>query len=256
MKIPLFLFASMLWVCNPLSGQNESGPRQTKILVLAEEEGLHAPFVEAAKDWLKQTGKECHFTVDFIPNADPVNDSFLLAYSIIIQLNYPPYGWPPEAAKAFQNYITQGRGGWIGFHHAALLGEFDGYPLWTWFSEFMGGIRYENYIADFASGLVKNEFPTHPCMQNIPMTFTIDSEEWYAWDRAPGDGVRILASVDETSYRPPSNLKMGFHPVVWTNEKMKARNVYIFMGHHASLFQNPAFTTLFRNSISWTAGNQ
>jgi type 1 glutamine amidotransferase len=43
------------------------------------------------------------------------------------------------------------------------------------------------------------------------------------------------------------------HPVIWTNEHVRARNIYIFMGHHADLFENPAFTTIFRNSIFWAA---
>jgi uncharacterized protein len=47
---------------------------------------------------------------------------------------------------------------------------------------------------------------------------------------------------------------MGDHPVVWSNERMKARNVYIFMGHHAELFQNSTFTKIFHNSIVWAAG--
>jgi type 1 glutamine amidotransferase len=46
---------------------------------------------------------------------------------------------------------------------------------------------------------------------------------------------------------------MGDHPVVWTNDHVKARNVYIFMGHHGELFQNSSFTTLFHNSILWAA---
>jgi type 1 glutamine amidotransferase len=254
MKILILHFASIILICGQLYGQKESGPRQFRILVLAEEEGLHAPFVEAAKVWLDQTGKEYNFIADYITDARPINDTFLNRYKVIIQLNYPPYGWPPQAARAFEDYITRGKGGWIGFHHAALLGDFDGYPLWTWFSEFLGGIRYENYIAGFASGVVKNESPEHPCMQNIPGTFLIENEEWYSWNRPPGKAVRVLASVDESSYQPPSDIKMGYHPVVWTNENVKARNIYIFMGHHANLFQNITFTTLFRNSITWATG--
>jgi hypothetical protein len=46
---------------------------------------------------------------------------------------------------------------------------------------------------------------------------------------------------------------MGDHPVIWTNEHYKARNIYIFMGHHPELFHNQAFTTIFRNSIFWAA---
>jgi type 1 glutamine amidotransferase len=43
--------------------------------------------------------------------------------------------------------------------------------------------------------------------------------------------------------------------VIWTNEQMKARNVYIFMGHHPDLFENGSFTTIFHNSILWAAKN-
>jgi type 1 glutamine amidotransferase len=66
--------------------------------------------------------------------------------------------------------------------------------------------------------------------------------------------VHVLASVDENTYTPGTAIKMGDHPVVWTNENVKARNIYIFMGHHAELFQNSNFTTLFHNSILWAAG--
>jgi hypothetical protein len=67
--------------------------------------------------------------------------------------------------------------------------------------------------------------------------------------------VHVLAHVDESSYRPSSDIKMGDHPVIWTNEKMKARNIYILMGHHPSLFTNDAYKTLLRNAILWAAGD-
>ena len=45
----------------------------------------------------------------------------------------------------------------------------------------------------------------------------------------------------------------GDRPVIWTDEHMKARNMYIFMGHYPELFQNAAFTTIFHNAILWAA---
>lgn len=63
----------------------------------------------------------------------------------------------------------------------------------------------------------------------------------------------MLASVNESSYAPDSKIKMGDHPVIWSNESYKARNIYIFMGHHPKLFQNVAFTTIFTDAILWAA---
>jgi uncharacterized protein len=34
---------------------------------------------------------------------------------------------------------------------------------------------------------------------------------------------------------------------------VKARNIYIFMGHHPGLFQNEKYIQLFRNAIFWAA---
>jgi hypothetical protein len=67
--------------------------------------------------------------------------------------------------------------------------------------------------------------------------------------------VHVLASVDEKTYTPTTDLKMGDHPVIWTNDHVKARNIYIFMGHHGELFQNAAFAQIVKNSILWAAGH-
>jgi type 1 glutamine amidotransferase len=225
-----------------------------RVLVLTETGGHHAKFVAAARSWLAKAAATNGFAIDYLHSTDTITTELLARYRLFIQLDYVPYGWKPEAMEAFRRYIEKGQGGWIGFHHATLLGEFDRQPMWTWFSEFMGKIRYQNYIPTFASGEVRVESPSHPCMKGLPGSFVIPREEWYTYDKSPRANVRVLASVDEASYQPASTNKMGDHPVVWTNEHVAARNVYIFMGHGPELLENPAFTRLFLNSILWAAG--
>jgi type 1 glutamine amidotransferase len=65
--------------------------------------------------------------------------------------------------------------------------------------------------------------------------------------------VRVIASVDESTYSPDSKIKMGDHPVIWSNAKMASKNVYIFMGHSPDLFNNALYTKLFKNAIFWAA---
>jgi len=91
-------------------------------------------------------------------------------------------------------------------------------------------------------------------MNGIASPFEIQGEEWYTYDKSPRPNVRVLASVNENTYNPSTALKMGDHPAIWTNEHFKARNVYIFMGHHGELFQNKSFTPIFHNPIIWAAG--
>jgi len=230
-----------------------SSARKFKILALAESGGHHVEFTKAAKPWLKKCGDENGFEVDYITNTDPVTEEFLKPYRIVLQLDFVPYGWKPAAMATFKAYIEKGRGGWVGLHHATLLGEFDGQPMWPWFSDFMGSIRFKNYIPTFSSATVHVEDRGHPCMKGVPESFLVAKEEWYTYDHSPRPNVHVLASVDESTYTPDSKIKMGDHPVIWTNEKMAARNVYIFMGHGPWLFENKAFTTIFRNAILWAA---
>ncbi len=247
-------FAASAWLVLAALVTGQEQTRAFNVVALAEKNSIHRPFVDAAKIWLTKEAETENFSIDYIENTDRIDEAFLSRYQVFLQLDYPPYMWTATAAKAFENYVEQGKGGWIGFHHAGLLGEFDGYPMWRWFSDFLGGIRYENYIASFVTAKVKMEDSRHPVMQGLPATFTIDREEWYTWDKSPRPNVRVLATVDEGTYAPDSTIKMGGdHPVVWTNEHVKARNVYIFMGHRGEHFQNKDFTRLFHNAILWAA---
>jgi len=235
--------------------ENENTKSQPiKVLVLTERGGQHGGFTDTGLKWLTEEGEKLNFELTEINNTELINDKFLARFNTVVQLDFPPYTWREEAEKAFIKYIDEGRGGWIGFHHATLLGEFDGYAMWQWFSDFMGGIRFENYIAPLADGTVQVEDKDHPIMNGVNKSFTIPDDEWYTFDKNPRPNVHVLASVDESTYTPVSDIKMGDHPVVWVNHNKKARNVYFLMGHSSKLYDVSDFTTMFRNAILWTTG--
>ncbi len=255
------LLGGMYW---DYSGDNEQGdlrrtvaenllgkPHKAKVLVLTERGGQHGGFTDAGLKWLVAEGAKGNFSITEINNARNITEAYLSQFSLVIQLDFPPYTWPKEAEDAFVKYIEEGRGGWIGFHHATLLGEFDGYPMWQWFSDFMGGVRFKNYIAPLADGTLIVEDKQHPVMKGVPASFVVPDDEWYTYDKSPRPNVHVLANVDESSYTPASDIKMGDHPVVWVNESKKARNVYFQIGHSSKLYETEGFTTMFRNAIEW-----
>lgn len=251
----LVLLAVFIFPFGQEAAAQDRTPR-FRATALAEHTSLHRPFVDAAIPWLNNLAKENNFAVDYIEDTETINEAFLANYRLFIQLDYPPYRWTPKAQEAFVKYIEQGKGGWIGFHHATLLGEFDGFQIWPWFRDFMGGIRFKDYIATFVDGTVKIDDQAHPVMQGVPASFVVEKEEFYTYDKSPRRNVHVLSSVDESSYTPSSHVKMGDHPVIWTNQKMRARNVYIFMGHRPEHFENPAWVRIFTNAIFWAAGQQ
>ena len=255
------LLGGMYW---DYSGDNEQGdlrrtvaenllgkPHKAKVLVLTERGGQHGGFTDAGLKWLVAEGAKGNFSITEINNARNITEAYLSQFSLVIQLDFPPYTWPKEAEDAFVKYIEEGRGGWIGFHHATLLGEFDGYPMWQWFFDFMGGVRFKNYIAPLADGTLVVEDKQHPVMKGVPASFVVPDDEWYTYDKSPRPNVHVLANVDESSYTPASDIKMGDHPVVWVNESKKARNVYFQIGPSSKLYETEGFTTMFRNAIEW-----
>jgi type 1 glutamine amidotransferase len=252
--IHYLLAGFLLVICFRSFGKSSTRKPAFHVLVLTERGGLHEGFVVAALDWLKDYSVEQNFEFTIINKADSLSEIYLSQFQVFIQLNFPPYMWSDQSKSAFIKYIEEGRGGWVGFHHASLLGEFDGYSMWDWFSQFMGGIRFKNYIAARATATVHVEDKNHPVMKGLPETFSIPDDEWYIYDKDPRQHVHVIANVAESSYQPPSDIKMGDHPVIWSNEKMKARNVYFQMGHHANLFYSPEFKKMFGNSILWAAG--
>jgi uncharacterized protein len=252
-KSLLILLLFCIAFCQSM-GQNAGKKPRFNVLALHESGGHHIAYSKESKIWLDQLAKDENFKIDYLESTEKINEEFLSHYQLFLQLDFVPYAWKPEAVSAFEKYINEGKGGWIGFHHATLLGEFDGYKIWPWFSDFMGGIRYKNYIGDFAAATVKVEDKKHPVMKGIPDSFFIKKEEWYIYDKSPRPNVKVLASVDESTYSPDSKIKMGDHPVIWSNPKVKARNVYIFMGHSPVLFESEDYKRLFKNAIFWAAG--
>lgn len=227
-----------------------------RVLALSETGGHHVAYSAAAKVFLDSLAAQKHFKIDYVHDTKSIDKEFLDQYKLFIQLDYPPYGWGDKASTAFIGFMNDKSRGWIGFHHATLLGTFDGYPMWDWFSAFMGSIQFMNYIATFADAEVTVEDSNHPVMRGVTSPVTIEKEEWYIYDKSPRENVHVIASVNEKSYRPSSTVVMGDHPVVWSNDKMPARNVYIFMGHGPWLFKNAAYRQMFANAIAWAGGDQ
>src|SRR5476649_2801285 len=94
-----------------------AGHPKFRALVLYENGGHHIAYSNRAKIWLDDLAAKSNFAIDYIQNTDSIDEDSLAKYRLFIQLDYPPYAWKPKAVAAFQNYIDQGKGGWIGFHH-------------------------------------------------------------------------------------------------------------------------------------------
>ncbi|MDG2272344.1 MAG: ThuA domain-containing protein [Halioglobus sp.] len=196
-----------------------------------------------------------HWGMFHTENGAVFNAKDLARFDAVVFLNASGDILSEEQEVEFQSWLQAG-GGWLGIHSA---GD-DSHLAWQWYRDNLIGATFTAHILgpQFQSATVVMENHAHPVLADIPDTWEHE-EEWYSWEQSPrGEGFTILASLDETSYSPEQNflnyqrdLRMGDHPVVWTNCIGDGRSVYAAMGHTAESFEQPIFRQLITNALSW-----
>ena len=111
-----------------------------------------------------------------------------------------------------------------------------------------GGIQYRPHPA-YQRARVVVEDRGHAATKELPGEMWV-SDEWYEFDHSVRGrkGIRVLASVDESTYK--QNVAMGDHPMIWVNEGFR-RAIYICIGHDAGLVGDGRYQTLLKDSILW-----
>jgi uncharacterized protein len=209
----------------------------------------HVAMSARARALITQMGTDNNFIADFTSDSNLVNDTNLAKYQVIIQLHYAPGMLNVSQRAAFEKFIGEGKG-WVGVHGAGLiapmfLGSKVGY--WQWFETFFGGIEYVNHPA-YQQGTVIVEDRTHPATKNLPAKFTM-WDEWYEFNKSPRPNVHVLGRADESTYTPVT--PAADHPLIWTNENVPGRVIYIGVGHDSSACGNPNWVTLFHDAVMW-----
>jgi len=64
-------------------------PATHRIIALAEPgQTIHQPFADAALLWLRDTAAREGFAVDYIRTTDPIDEAYLAAHDLFIQVQY------------------------------------------------------------------------------------------------------------------------------------------------------------------------
>jgi type 1 glutamine amidotransferase len=146
---------------------------------------------------------------------------------------------------AFQGYIRAG-GGYVGLHAAT-----DTMHTVPWYGKLSGGgARFLNHPAQ-QTATMRVEDPTHPSTEHLPLAW-VRFDEWYNFTSNPRDDVRVLLTLDESTYQGG---RMGAdHPIAWCHNFEGGRSWYEGAGHVESSYTDPVFLEHLKGGIEWTAG--
>jgi type 1 glutamine amidotransferase len=150
---------------------------------------------------------------------------------------------------AFRNFIEQG--GALVAIHAATAGDVGTEGSWPWYGEALCA-RFTNHSA-VVQATVKIENREHPSTAALPRQWN-RVDEWYNFINNPRGTVRVLASLEETTYRGGTMGKD--HPIVWCRSVGKGRIWYTALGHTEASFAEPLFLKHLLGGIKAAAGMQ
>jgi type 1 glutamine amidotransferase len=221
-----------------------------RVLVVASPDPDHGPMIIKSQEVLKKIASENNFEVDFTRDATHINEENLINYQVLVQLHLAPFEMNQKEQMALQHFISRGKG-WVGIHAAGLTGRqfiAPETPYWKWYEHMLGGIVYSPHPSK-QTGKIQVEDRTHPVMKNLPSSFSF-YDEWYEFDKSPRPNVHVLATADETSYKPEK--PMGDHPMIWTSQEYD-RVIYIGIGHDSTACSDTNFSVLVRDAILWAA---
>ena len=157
--------------------------------------------------------------------------------------------------RAFRDYIEHG-GGYVGVHGSA------GDPVyyWDWYADTLIGARFAGHpvTKQFQDAKVVIDDATHPVAQGLPAEWTM-KDEWYSFHSNPrAAGAHVIATLDEKTYDPAGwpgqNLRMGDHPIAWTNCVGRGRMFYSAIGHLPGSYSEGHVVALLEQGVAYAAG--
>jgi hypothetical protein len=151
---------------------------------------------------------------------------------------------PPEKQKSLHDFVESGKGV-VALHHA-ICGRVD-WPWWyeevvggRWLFEPTNGRPVSSYKHD--EEISVKPVGEHPITKGVG-AFRIWDETYKGLWISPK--VKVLLETDHP---------LSDKPVAWIGPYVKARVVYIQLGHDRNANLNPNYQRLVRNAIRWVAG--
>lgn len=226
------------------------------VLVFSKTNGFrHTDGIAGGKAALEAISAQQQWSMFHTENGAVFNAADLERFDAVVFLNASGDMLNEAQEAAFQSWLEAG-GGWLGIHAA---GD-SSHAGWQWYRDNLIGADFTAHIMgpQFQRANVVLENHGHPVLQGLPDIWQHE-EEWYSWARSPrAEGFTILSTLDEDSYTPVQkmwgsevDLRMGDHPVVWSNCVGQGKTAYAAMGHKGEAFEQPQVRQLIVNSLAW-----
>lgn len=236
----------------PVSFQTPKG--KPAVLLFDKINGFRdGPSVEAARAAFQKLAEQKGWTLVATDKGGAIRPETLRQFDVVIWNNVSGDVLTLSQRKALKAYLENG-GGFLAVHGSA--GDFS--TFWDWYVDDLIGARFAGHpmAPQFQDARVVVEDRSHPITAKLPKDWVMN-DEWYSFRTNPrAAGAHVLLTLDESSYKPDGhgqNLRMGDHPIAWTNCIGKGRMFYSAIGHRPETYSEPNHVALLDSALDWTA---
>jgi type 1 glutamine amidotransferase len=224
------------------------------ILVFSKSNGFRDdPSVNAGTAALKELGERHHYAMFFTENAAVFNTKDLKRFDAVVWNNVSGDVLTVDQRRDFKAYIMGG-GGFAGFHGSGG----DPYYDWDWYTDTLIGARFLSHpmSPQFQAAKLKVDDPRDAIVGSLEPQWTM-TDEWYSFKTNPRTkGAHVLVTLDESTYSPmrgKMDLRMGDHPIAWTQCLGNGRSFYVAIGHRPEGYSEPNTSKLLDAGVAWAA---
>ena len=184
---------------------------------------------------------------DFEATEDPTafRDSRLAHFDLVLFLNTNGSVLDDAGREALVRFVRSKKA-FVGVHGAAAT-ETD----WTWFGGLVGA-TFKAHPA-IQPALVSVADASHPATRHLPVAWR-RIDEWYGFHESPREKVRVLLTLDESSYEPGEGAMGAHHPLSWCHEFEGGRSFYTALGHTKESYEERPFLEHLAGGTAWALG--
>jgi type 1 glutamine amidotransferase len=168
-------------------------------------------------------------------------------FDLVLFLNTNGPVLDERGREAFAEFVRSGKG-FVGVHGAAATE-----PDWTFYQGLVGAsFKAHPHVQ---SALVRVEDGTHPATLGLPGAWRC-TDEWYGFHTNPRPGVRVLLTLDESSYEPGDGAMGSDHPIAWCHEYEGGRAFYTALGHTPETYRDALYLGHLSGGVAWALGKR
>ena len=175
------------------------------ILVFSKTNGYRHDSIMAANVAIVELAGRHGWSAIVTENGAVFNTDQLRRFKVVVWNNVSGDVLTTGQRAAFESYLESG-GGFVGIHGAGG----DPSYAWKWYVDTLIGAQFIGHTMgpQFQQATIDIEDQTHPATRGLGTSW-VRTDEWYSFGSNPRTkGYHVLASLDESSYRPAMDLPL------------------------------------------------